>query len=130
MEERMEELARNFIKHRGVILGVIDHKLMWLDKCTLITTSAWRNECNVEGVGILVTNKLEKLIADIKPHNKTNQHQLKPRDINNNKLCTYQMVVRKLSLCDGKAADPEDLPPDVIKGVTLTKLTSILQINC
>ena len=59
-------------------LGIIDHKIVHeenvmiqkLDRCTLITTSAWRNNCNaaVGGVGILVSNQVENLIAEIKPH--------------------------------------------------------------
>ena len=76
---KQEELAMNFNNLKIDILGIIDHKLVHedndvsikkLDRCTLITTSAWRNANNAAsgGVGILVSNKLENLISEIRPH--------------------------------------------------------------
>ena len=60
------------------ILGIVDHKIVHeeetvmvkqLDKCTLITTSAWRlsNNAACGGVGVLLNKAAEQCLAEIKP---------------------------------------------------------------
>lgn len=79
-KEKRLEMARNFKKCKLNILGVVDHKIVHkehhilieqLDNCTLITTSAWRNSNGAAagGVGIVVNNKAEKALAEVKPIN-------------------------------------------------------------
>ena len=62
------------------ILGIVDHKLVHdddeiqteqLNKCTLITSSAWRNANSPSsgGVGLLVSKTTESALAEIKSYN-------------------------------------------------------------
>ena len=78
-QKRME-LANNINKCKLNILGIVDHKIVHdddptkienLQRCTLITTSAWRNTNGAAagGVGILVDSHSEKSLAEIKPIN-------------------------------------------------------------
>ena len=77
---KTEELAHLFNSTKQSILGVVDHKLVHsdeaiktqeLEKCTLITTSAWRNASGAAsgGVGLLVNRGIEKTLTDIEPFN-------------------------------------------------------------
>ena len=76
---KIDELAYAFSKAKLNILGIVDHKIVHeeetqtkkLDKCTLITSSAWRNSKGASsgGVGILVSRTIESALADIKPFN-------------------------------------------------------------
>ena len=62
------------------ILGIADHKLEHTDgnfqteqhdKCTLITSSAWRNSnyASCGGVGLLISNNVESSLCDVEPIN-------------------------------------------------------------
>ena len=79
-EDKRLELANNFNKCKLDILGIVDHKIVHeddpvliqqLDNCMLITTSAWRNSNGAAsgGVGVVVSNKAEKALAEVKPVN-------------------------------------------------------------
>lgn len=78
-EYKQLELS-NICSEVGVdILGIIDHKIVHddeleftsLGKYKLITTSAWRSQCNAAlgGVGILLNSKAENALADVKSFN-------------------------------------------------------------
>ncbi|MEM7019132.1 MAG: hypothetical protein AAF512_17545 [Pseudomonadota bacterium] len=76
---KTDELAYAFNKANLDILGVVDHKLVHdevtqtknLEKCTLITSSAWRNSNGASsgGVGLLVSKTTESALAGIIPFN-------------------------------------------------------------
>lgn len=80
-EDKRIELARIFNATNIHILGVVDHKIVHededikteqLNNCTLITSSAWRNESNASsgGVGVLINKKLEDTLSTIDTINK------------------------------------------------------------
>ena len=77
---KREELAPAFNNAKLNILGIVDHKLVHdddeiqteqLNKCTLITSSAWRNADGASsgGVGMLVSKTTESALAEIKSYN-------------------------------------------------------------
>lgn len=76
---KRDELAYAFNKANLNILGIVDHKLVHSEeiktedrnKCTLITSSAWRNSNGASsgGVGLLVSKTTESALADVKPFN-------------------------------------------------------------
>ena len=76
---KSDELAFAFNKANLNILGIVDHKLVHeeetltkkLDKCPLITSSAWRNSNGASngGVGLLLNKTTESALADIKSFN-------------------------------------------------------------
>ena len=79
-KEKRIELA-NLVTSKGInFLGIADHKLVHTDdgyqteqlqNCTMITTSAWRNNNNAAcgGVGFMLSNKIESALADVEPVN-------------------------------------------------------------
>jgi len=91
-------MANNFNKCKLSILGIVDHKIVHeeedicfeeQDNCTLITTSAWRNSNGAAsgGVGIVVSKKAEKSLAEVKTI--TNKIMVAIFNGNNyHKLCT------------------------------------------
>ena len=73
-------MAINFNESKLSILGIIDHKIVHDEEdtrieehvnCVLITTSAWRNSNGAAsgGVGLVVSKKAEKALAEVKPIN-------------------------------------------------------------
>ena len=76
---KRDELACAFNKANLNILGIVDHKLVheeetkthYLNKCALVTSSAWRNSNGAAsgGVGLLMSKTTESALADIKPFN-------------------------------------------------------------
>jgi exonuclease III len=78
-ENKRLELAANFNSCNLDILEINDHKIVHedpvrfqkLDKCTLVTTSAWRSANNASsgGVGFLFSDRIMKVLSDIKPIN-------------------------------------------------------------
>ena len=73
------ELANRFNANNMSIMGIADHKIVHdekyvveqLNKCSLITTSAWRNSNNTPcgGVALLISKNLESSLSDIEPLN-------------------------------------------------------------
>jgi len=77
---RREELFKYFHDQKINILGLVDHKLVHSDDadpidirtengCTMITTSAWRNNAGaaVGGVGVIVNKSSHDALSDIQP---------------------------------------------------------------
>lgn len=73
------ELANRFNANKLSIMGIADHKIVHeekyvmeqLNKCILITSSAWTNNNNTPfgGVGLLMDKKLESALSDVDPFN-------------------------------------------------------------
>ena len=76
---KTEELAYAFNNANLNILGIVDHKRIHsdetqtikLDRCSLITSSAWRNASGAAngGVGLVVSRTTESAVADVKSFN-------------------------------------------------------------
>ena len=76
---KRDELACAFNKANLNILGIVDHKLVHSEeiktedrnKCTLITSSAWRNSNGAAsgGVGLLMSKTTESALAEVKSFN-------------------------------------------------------------
>ena len=77
IEIQKQNVGSLFNQFSLYILGVVDHKIVHdddeivyrnLNKCSLITTSAWRNSNNAASgsVGILI---IEIVLADVRPFN-------------------------------------------------------------
>ena len=73
---KLKELAHLFNTYQQSIIGIIDHKLVHtddaikttnLDKCSLITSSAWRNSNGAAsgGIGIVISKMIEKSLCDV-----------------------------------------------------------------
>ena len=76
-ESKRSELANLLNEFSINILGIVDHKIVHdeevryeqLNKCTMITTSAWRNSNGASsgGVGLMINNYAKNALADISP---------------------------------------------------------------
>ena len=79
-QNKKDELFHLFTKTGLTMLGIVDHKIVHEeeivhskhDNNTLITTSAWRNDCNAAqgGVGIMINKTAADLLAEVVPVNK------------------------------------------------------------
>ena len=80
-KQNVGSLFNQFSLH---IPGVVDHKIVHdddeifyhnLNKCSLIKTSAWRNSNNAAagGVGILISEIVKKLLANVRPFDNNKQ---------------------------------------------------------
>ena len=77
LQNRREELARNFQDKGICILGIVDHKIVHedpvtfqqFDEATMITSSAWHNTSNaaVGGVGLMLSKQATQALSEVVP---------------------------------------------------------------